>query len=75
MKASNEYRKQYDKILTEEQKEKQKKLRELQGNRRGGGGTIRILPAPGGLRPGLPQIEPRRARPQQEQPHEPRTQN
>ena len=43
-KASDEYRKNYDKLLTEEQKEKQKKLRELQGNRP----NIRILPVPRG---------------------------
>jgi len=46
-KLSQQYQKDYQSILTEEQKAKQKKLRELQGNRP----NIRILPAPGGARP------------------------
>jgi hypothetical protein len=51
-KASDEYRKEYDKLLTKEQKEKQKKLRELQGNRQ----NIRIQAAPfgGQIRPPQP---------------------
>jgi len=58
-KASDEYRKQYDKILTKEQKEKQKQLRELQGNRQ----NVRILPIPfgGQIRPAQPrQAQPRK---------------
>ena len=49
-------------ILTEEQKAKQKKLRELQGNRP----NIRILPAPGGVRPR--KIQPRNVKPLKIQP-------
>ncbi len=56
-KASDEYRKEYDKLLTKEQKEKQKQLRELQENRQ----NIRVLPIPfgGQIRP----VQPRRIQP------------
>ncbi len=56
-KAADEYRKGYDKLLTKEQKEKQKKLRELQGNRP----NVRVLPVPfgGQIRPAQPlRIQP-----------------
>lgn len=56
-KASDDYRKEYDKLLTNEQKEKQKKLRELQGNRP----NIRIQAVPfgGQIRPAQPlRIQP-----------------
>ena len=56
-KASDEYRKEYDKLLTNEQKGKQKKLRELQGNRP----AIRIQPVPG--RGQLRQVQPLRIQP------------
>lgn len=56
-KLSQQYQKDYQSILTEEQKAKQKKLRELQGNRP----NIRILPAPGGARP--LKIQPRQIKP------------
>ena len=61
-KLSQQYQKDYQSILTEEQKEKQKKLRELQGNRP----NIRILPAPGGVRPR--KIQPRNVKPLKIQP-------
>ncbi len=61
-KLSQQYQKDYQSILTEEQKEKQKKLRELQGNRP----NIRILPAPGGVRP--LKIQPRNVKPLKIQP-------
>tara|TARA_B100001123_G_scaffold116185_1_gene135372 strand:- start:4175 stop:4948 length:774 start_codon:yes stop_codon:yes gene_type:complete len=71
MKASNEYREQYDKILTKEQKEKQKKLRELQGNRP----NARILPLPRGgerqplrIQPFPGKGQPRQVQPRQVQP-------
>ena len=66
LKVSTEYREQYDKILTKEQKEKQKKLRELQGNRP----NIRILPVPrGGERQPLRiQPFPGKGQPRQVQP-------
>jgi len=72
-KASDEYRKEYDKLLTKEQKEKQKQLRELQGNRP----AIRILPAGRGqIRPAQPlriqpvpgKGQPRQVKPRQVQP-------
>ena len=68
-KASDEYRKQYDKLLTKEQKEKQQKLRELQGNR----ANIRVLPVPfgGQIRPAQPrriQPAPGKGQPRQLQP-------
>jgi hypothetical protein len=56
-KAADEYRKGYDKLLTKEQKEKQKKLREFQGNRP----NIRIQQVPfgGQIRPAQPlRIQP-----------------
>ena len=61
-KLSEQYQKDYQSILTEEQKAKQKKLRELQGNRPNG----RILPAPGGVRPR--KIQPRNIKPLKIQP-------
>ncbi len=54
-----QYQKDYQSILTAEQNEKQKKLRELQGNRP----NIRILPAPGGVLPR--KIQPLRIQPRQ----------
>jgi hypothetical protein len=44
-KLSQQYQKDYNSILTDEQKAKQKKMRELFGGNRGGVGGIRILPA------------------------------
>ena len=58
-KLSQQYQKDYQSILTKEQKENQKKLRELQGNRP----NIRILPAPGGVLPR--KIQPRKIQPRQ----------
>ena len=58
-KISEQYQKDYQSILTKEQRENQKKLRELQGNRP----NIRILPAPGGLLPR--KIQPRKIQPRQ----------
>ena len=58
-KLSEQYQKDYQSILTKEQKENQKKLRELQGNRP----NIRILPAPGGVLPR--KIQPRKIQPRQ----------
>ena len=58
-KLSEQYQKDYQSILTAEQKENQKKLRELQGNRP----NIRILPAPGGVLPR--KIQPRKIQPRQ----------
>jgi len=73
-KASDEYRKEYDKLLTKEQKEKQKQLRELQGNR----ANVRVLPVPfgGQIRPAQPRRiqpapgkgQPRQVKPLQVQP-------
>ena len=59
-----QYQKDYQSILTAEQNEKQKKLRELQGNRP----NIRILPAPGGLQPR--KIQPRKIQPLRIQPRQ-----
>jgi len=61
-KLYEQYQKDYQALLTDEQKEKQKKLRELLGNG-GQRGPIRILPAipQGGLREVKPlRIQPRR---------------
>ena len=58
-KISEQYQKEYQSVLTAEQKENQKKLRELQGNRP----NIRILPAPGGVLPR--KIQPLRIQPRQ----------
>ncbi len=61
-KLSEQYQKDYNSILTDEQKANQKKMRELFGNRGGGfgQGAIRILPAPGGRGGGVqPRIQPR----------------
>jgi Spy/CpxP family protein refolding chaperone len=58
-KISEQYQKDYQSILTKEQKENQKKLRELQGNRP----NIRLLPAPGGVQPR--KIQPLRIQPRQ----------
>ena len=68
-KLSQQYQKNYQALLTKEQKENQRKLQELYQQRRpngaGGAGGIRILPAVplnGGLREIKPrQIQPRRA--------------
>ena len=58
-KLSEQNQKDYQSVLTAEQKENQKKLRELQGNRP----NIRIRPAPGGVLPR--KIQPLRIQPRQ----------
>ena len=63
-KLSAQYQKNYQSILTDKQKENQKKLRELQGNRP----NIRILPAPGGVLPR--KIQPRKIQPFRIQPRQ-----
>jgi len=63
-KISEQYQKDYQSVLTEEQRENQKKLRELQGNRP----NIRILPAPGGVLPR--KIQPRKIQPLKIQPRQ-----
>ena len=63
-KLSAQYQKDYQSILTDKQKENQKKLRELQGNRP----NIRILPAPGGVLPR--KIQPRKIQPFRIQPRQ-----
>ena len=63
-KLSQQYQKDYQSILTKEQKENQKKLRELQGNRP----NIRIRPAPGGVLPR--KIQPRKIQPFRIQPRQ-----
>ena len=56
-KLSQQYQKDYLELLTDEQKEKQKKLRELMGNRP----NIRIQPVPG--KGQLRRVQPLRIQP------------
>lgn len=68
-KLSQEFQKAYQELLTDEQKKQLKarplgrpNIRILPGGA-GGAGGIRILPAPGGLRPGLQEVKPRLIKP------------